>query len=300
VRKAGADAAVTADDLWHLGSNTKAMTATLAGMAVEAGRLRWDSTPGEVFPNAAGLAKSPLAGVTLMQLLTHRSGLPPNLKWRLMKDRGEVLREAAALKLKAAPGTKFEYSNLGYVLAGHMLEAAFGDTWEDLMRGRLFRPLGMARAGFGGTGAKGEIDQPWPHLENGRPAPENGPAMDNPPVMGPAGVVHAPLVDWALFVAEHLRGAQGRGVLLKAETYRQLHTPPPGGAYAGGWGVVDRKWGGGTVLTHAGSNTMNKSVAWLAPKRDFAVLVCTNQGGDDTTKACDEAASALIRAREKA
>jgi hypothetical protein len=49
------------------------------------------------------------------------------------------------------------------------------------------------------------------------------------------------------------------------------------------------------VLTHAGSNTMNYAVVWMAPKRDFAALVCTNQGGDAAAKACDEAAGALIK-----
>ena len=73
---------------------------------------------------------------------------------------------------------------------------------------------------------------------------------------------------------------------------------PFGGNYALGWIVCERKWGGGKVLTHNGSNTMNYSVAWVAPKRGFAVLVCVNQGGDEAARACDEAASALIRVVE--
>lgn len=66
-----------------------------------------------------------------------------------------------------------------------------------------------------------------------------------------------------------------------------------------GWLVVERPWGGGTVLNHAGSNTMNYAVAWVAPKRDFAVLVCTNQGGDSATRGTDEAAAALIKLHQK-
>jgi hypothetical protein len=48
------------------------------------------------------------------------------------------------------------------------------------------------------------------------------------------------------------------------------------------------------VITHAGCNTMNYAVAWVAPKRGFAVLVCINQGDDQAAKACDEAAGKLI------
>jgi hypothetical protein len=86
----------------------------------------------------------------------------------------------------------------------------------------------------------------------------------------------------------------GEKALLKPDIYRILQTPPFGGDYALGWVVVEREWGGGKVLTHAGSNTMNLAVAWVAPLRDFAVLVVTNQGGPAAVKACDEAASALI------
>ena len=59
--------------------------------------------------------------------------------------------------------------------------------------------------------------------------------------------------------------------------------------------MTQRGWAGGTALTHAGSNTMNFCVVWMAPLKDFAVLVCTNQGGPAAAKATDDAAAALIR-----
>ena len=62
---------------------------------------------------------------------------------------------------------------------------------------------------------------------------------------------------WARFVADQLRGARGEAGLLKPETYKILHTPPFGGDYALGWATAEREWGGGRVLTHNGSNTMN-------------------------------------------
>lgn len=299
VRKWGAEVAVTADDLWHLGSNTKAMTATLAGMVIESGKLKWDNTVASVFPNAASLKDSPLASVTLMQLLTHRSGLPANLPWMRMKNRDEVLQTAARTKLQSKPGEAFEYSNLGYCIAGYMIEQVLGDTWENLMRAKIFQPLGMTKAGFGGTGTPGQIDQPWPHPAKGKPMRSNGPLIDNAAVVGPAGTVHATLADWGKFISEHLAGARGEGHLLKPDTFKRLHEPPEGFIYACGWVTAERKWGDGRVLNHNGTNTMNYAVAWLAPKKDFAVLVCTNQGGDDAAKGCDAAAGAMIQAWTK-
>ena len=60
--------------------------------------------------------------------------------------------------------------------------------------------------------------------------------------------------------------------------------------------MVERSWAGGTALNHAGSNTSWYAVIWLAPARNFAILVATNQGDKQAERACDQAASVLIRA----
>ena len=309
LRKKGDKPPVTPEDLWHLGSNTKAMTATLAAIAVEEGKLRWDSTLGEIFPRQRDLKKSPLAQATLTHLLSHWSGLPANAPWgTLMLGGGKVqAQREAALELAARtpdlppPGQKHEYSNYGYALAGHMLEEVWNASWEDLMRRRLFAPLGIQNAGFGGTGKPNRIDQPWPHNGKGEPMPQNGPLVDNPAVLGPAGTVHMSLADWGIFVAEHLAGRAGQGRLLKtAAAYQHLHTATqPGENYAYGWIAVERPWGG-RVLNHSGSNTMNRSVAWLAPEKGFAVIACTNTGTEAANQALDDVAGLLIQAHLKA
>ncbi len=303
VRKAGTQFEVRAEDKWHLGSNTKAMTASLIGRLVEKGKLRWDTTIEQVFPETAAELPSELRAVTLLHLLSHRAGLPANVfcaavsrpDASLPQQRFECVVMLAKIKPLSVPGTTYFYSNLGYVVAGAMAEKTMSSNWEDLITEQVFKPLGMRTVGFGGLGTPGKIDQPWGHGADGKPAAGNGPTVDNPPVLGPAGTVHCTLADWAKFVSDHLRGARGEKALLKPGTYKTLDSPPFGGEYALGWATVEREWGGGTVLTHAGSNTMNYAVVWAAPKRDFAVLVTTNQGGAAAAKACDEAAGALIR-----
>jgi hypothetical protein len=59
--------------------------------------------------------------------------------------------------------------------------------------------------------------------------------------------------------------------------------------------ILERKWGGGKVIFHNGSNTVNYAVAWLAPLRDAAFLAMTNQGGAEAPRACDQVVSQLIR-----
>ncbi|MFQ5494401.1 MAG: serine hydrolase, partial [Phycisphaerae bacterium] len=124
---------------------------------------------------------------------------------------------------------------------------------------------------------------------------EPGPLADNPPAMGPAGTVHCSLADWAKFVIAHLEAGRKGRRLLKASTFRKLHSPSFGGDYASGWIARKRPWGGGRVFTHAGSNNANFCVVWMAPQKRFAVLVATNCAGGDTAKACDEAVWMLIQ-----
>jgi CubicO group peptidase (beta-lactamase class C family) len=299
-RRAGAGTPAAVGDLWHLGSNTKAMTAVAIARLVEEGKVRWDSRMEEVFAAVAPSMHPDMRRVTVRDLLAHRAGLLANLdlsRYGGQDVRAERMR-AVSEYLSCAPGSppggKFLYSNLGYIIAGAVVEKAAGMSWEDAMRRLLFEPLDMRSAGFGGTGTPGEIDQPWGHRADGRPVERNGPDVDNPPVMGPAGRVHCTIGDWAKFVADQLRGARGHKALLAPGSYADLYAPAAGGTYGLGWGLAERAWGGGRVLTHSGDNTMNHAVVWMAPLRGFAVLVCVNQGGDTAAKACDEAASALI------
>lgn len=299
LRKAGGSTAATNSDLWHYGSMTKAMTATLLARFVAAGRLRWDAALEELLPDLLKGAVPEAKAITLRQLLTHRSGLPANAKnWGLVTagNRAELVRVTVAQKPLHDPGTAYLYSNLGYMVAGVVAERLGKQVWEFSIQRRLFTPLGM-KMGFGGTGTEGKEDQPWPHGENGQPMPNNGPMMDNPPALGPAGTCHGTLANYAKFVADHLRGAAKGKALLPHTLYTDLHTPQPGTDYALGWHIAQRDWAGGTVLTHNGTNTMNFSVVWMAPLKGFAVVACCNQGGPKATAACDEACSALIARR---
>jgi CubicO group peptidase (beta-lactamase class C family) len=298
VRKMGTDIAATIDDDWHLGSDTKAMTATLVGIFIDEGKLTFESTVEDVFPDLAAELPASFRKVTVAQLLAHRTGLPHDADWRsmerhgsLVEQRREAVRSIRDAKLVGSPGQQYSYSNWDYVILGAMAERVGGKPWEELIRIRVFEPLKMEHVGFGGLGTEGKVDQPWPH-KNGRPVARNGVEADNAAVMAPAGNVHCPIGEWAKFIANELRGSRGERNLLSAATFKRLHTAEFGGTYAGGWIVGQRSWAKGVTYSHAGSNTMNYAVAWLAPQRDVAFLVCTNDS--DAGKPCDQAVAALL------
>lgn len=307
-RRLGGTADVTIADKWHLGSCTKAMTATLIGRLVDQDKLSWNTTLAEAFPELAEGMHPAWKPVTLELLLGNRAGAPETLDadglWgRLWQHKGtptEARRTLAEGVLKnppvSTPGSKYAYSNAGFAIAGHVAETVMKKPWERLMREELFEPLQMITAGFG---APSKQDAPHGHRVMGsRVVPvDPGPGADNPPAIGPAGTVHASVADWGRFMALHLRGERKGSTTLPVtrKTLRAMHEPLAGQEYGFGWIVTSRPWGNGKVLTHAGSNTMWYCVVWVAPKRDFAVLVTCNLGGNAAAKACDEAAGALIR-----
>lgn len=302
VRKLGDPTPAARGDRWHLGSCTKAITATMIGVLVERGELAWDMKVGDVFSDLSEVMQTEYRDVTIEMLLAHRGGIRHELDvfglWPVLwqrkgtpvEERRLMTRAMLAQRPEVQPGEYF-YSNCGYGIAGHMAETVTGVPWEELVRKYVFDPLGMASAGFGVPWEGLPPSDPWPHERDGTPIPP-GPMADNPPSIGPGGTVHASIEDWAKFVADHLKGARGEdGVLLKASTYRLLQRSrqerDADTAYALGWIVTTREWakpnrgsGTGRCLHHAGSNNSWYSLVWIAPERDFAVLCTTNVGGE--------------------
>ena len=307
VRNLRRNAEVTDDDLWILSSCTKSMTASIAAMLVEEGRIRWDSTAGDVFPDLSEHFDADWRDVTLEQLLTHRGGAPHEPPDDLLNaanarsgtpqaQRLAFLTGLLSRKPDAEPGSKWIYSDSGYAVAGAMLERASGVSFEELMRTRLFSPLGLKSAGFGPPASPGLVDQPWGH--RGYEAPFKpvapGPDADYPPVFAPAATVHMSISDFARYANWHVQGDRGHAPLLKEESFQKLHTPPEGQDYAMGWAVTHRKWAGGRALMHSGENTNSYAVMWLSPGENTCFVAVCNADCDDAANACDEAIRMLI------
>ncbi|MBU1324422.1 MAG: beta-lactamase family protein [Alphaproteobacteria bacterium] len=291
VRRLGVADPVTAADRWHLGSNTKAMTAALWARAVQAGKARWDMPLSEAFADLT--LHERLAGATVDDLMRHRAGLldAPLMEqgWlrtsrsdprTLVEQRAAIASQLLAAAPPGRPGA-FAYANVNYIIAGAALERLHGTAWEELMAADLFAPLGITTGGFGAPGDPA----PWGHrASNGVSAPvAPGPMADNPAALGPAGTAHMTLADYARFLAVFLDG--GKGWLTPASLAR-LATPfeGPGPAYAYGWGTMRAPWAGrdrgpGTLLTHDGSNTFWYLSAAVAPERGLAVVTASNDAG---------------------
>jgi CubicO group peptidase (beta-lactamase class C family) len=301
-RKYGGKANVTAQDQFHLGSNTKAITGALIGKLVDEDLLNWKTTLPEIFPEYANSMNSAYTNVTILELLSHSSGMQRDPALFLdaptpRELRAEMVRRALQQPPAATRGT-YLYSNLGYNLLGAIAEKLTNRTYEDLLIEKILQPLGITSAGFGPMGTPGALDQPLQHT-NGRAPIEPLASNDLPSDYNPSGRLHMSIGDWAKFIRWVLAAEAGHQTLLKAETAAVLTSSivPDGnqGFYACGWGIYESDWAGGKTIAHNGSNGYNYSVAALAPLKHFAVIAATNMGPGDLVNPIDPVAWRLIQ-----
>jgi CubicO group peptidase (beta-lactamase class C family) len=325
VRAHGSDVKVTINDRFHLGSDTKAMTATLAAMLVDEGKLRWNSTIGEVLGADVPGINPKLAAVTLEQLLSHSGGIPSDtpetLRLYFNTDAFEYNLRALRLRILNAwknhapvspPGSAFHYANLGDIIVGAMIEKASGKPWEELITQRIFEPLGLRTAGLGPQATTGKLDAPVGHQVGGKGKITPmlwGAAADAPPVLGPAGTAHMSVLDFANWAGWNAGEGKRGPALVKPETLARLHHPviktgklpdprpgtPQEGEYALGWGVVKFDWAPRPLLTHNGSNGMNLATILIDTEADLGIVAVTNFPEQKANDAVYEVIEALYR-----
>ena len=286
-RYKGSDIPVTTDDAWHIGSNTKALTALLYARLVMSGEAEWGATLPELFPSLAEDMAPDWTQTQIEDLLSHRSGIGDiGLVWlfkhkgskaSLPKQRLETARQRLSEPPQGHPG-EFEYSNLNYILAGAAIEELTGQSWESAMRSNLLQLDGANWAhgwGFGPPpkGLQGHQKGLFGPSPAGR-----GSGADNPEALGPAGTVHVPIASHLQLLVEFVTPQSE--FLPEAQRQHLLAPWPDNSAdYALGWAVQDDDRLG-RVYRHNGSNTMWLSRVELVPSRNAVIIVNANQYND--------------------
>lgn len=296
-RKAGSGVAFTTSDVVHLGSCGKAMTATMIATLVAEGKLSWETKLIEAIPELRGKIHTDYYKITLWQLLTHRAGIPKNptdegafksleIKKRRLAILADNFKSPASYEMD-----KFHYSNFGYMIAACMAEQITGLSWEDLMKQRLFDPLGMSSAGFGNPNKNKSTDQPWGHNKYAWKWWPSESYYNK--AGGPAGEIHCSIADWAKFISLWLTN---ENPILERKYLDKLIEPVAGHFYAAGWGVSEHDWAKGITFNHAGSNEIWYATVIVTPNLDRAFVVATNSCDfGSTPNVCIEIANKVIR-----
>src|SRR5436190_9847132 len=148
VRKLGEPAPVDEKTLFGIASNTKAFTATALGILVDEGRIRWDAPVIDYVPLFQLSDPDVTREITVRDLLVHRSGLglgAGDLMWwpASTYDRKEIMRRLRYLPLSTSFRSAYAYDNVLYLVAGEIIEAVSGRSWEDFVQSRILAKVGM-------------------------------------------------------------------------------------------------------------------------------------------------------------
>jgi CubicO group peptidase (beta-lactamase class C family) len=297
VRKLGQTSPVDARTLFGIASNTKAFTATALGLLVEEKKIEWDAPVVRYLPAFAMWDPFVTRELTVRDLLVHRSGLglgAGDLLWwpPSTYDRPEIARRLRDIKPTTSFRSAYAYDNVLYLVAGELIEAVSGRTWEDFISTRILARVGMTGTNVRHSAAAGGGNVAATHaVIDGRVRPIAPFDSDN---TNPAGGINSSAEDMAKWMRVQLSGgvlADGSR-LYSAATSRQLTSivtpipvgdPPPElpplrnsfNGYALGLGIRDYR--GHKLVAHTGGLPGYVSRVAMIPDANVGITVLTNQ-----------------------
>jgi CubicO group peptidase (beta-lactamase class C family) len=273
------------DNLFRIASISKVFTATAAMMLVEEGKLDLDTPVKQYVPELHLADPAAEASITMRQLLSHASGIYGDFFDDFGDDDGALAREIAHLhtiEQLTRPGELWHYCNSGFDLAGHVIATITGQSYEDVIRERIFNALGMERAGFFGH----EMIT-WPHAVGHDPveplsrqhevANQHYPRNNNP-----SGAVITNAEELLRFAAMHMNDGSyaGRQLISPSSARAMREIQIESGDFADHWGIGwdIRNYGKATLFGHGGSTSGFQSQLTIYPEQNFAVCIWTNSG----------------------
>ncbi len=293
VKRLGTEGAVDSDTLFAIASNSKAFTAAGLAILVDEGKLNWDDPVTKYLPYFR--LKDPLASdMRVRDLLCHRSGLGTFsgdlLWWGTPYTPKEVLERAVHLEPAAPFRAEYGYSNLMFLAAGEVIEAASGHKWSEFIHERILKPAGMTRTITSVRDLVAQENYATPHktlLDSSKPI-----AWMNWDTMAAAGGIISSADDMSLWLRAQLRGGglpAGKRMfsekagheMFQAQMAMKLPARPSARfpsthfrAYGLGWALSDYK--GVKVVGHGGGYDGMYSQVVMVPEQKLGIVVLTN------------------------
>lgn len=294
VRRMGEAAPVDANTYFQIASNTKAFTTALLAQLVDSGKLAWDDPVTTYLPWFQLADPWVTREFTIRDLVTHRSGLglgAGDLLWFHSNYRAEeVVRRLRAARPVTSFRSAYAYDNVLYIAAGLVIEAVTGQRWSDVVRQRIFAPLGMTAAGTA-MSLMSSADAATAHsVTDGRLQIVPLDTVDN--TLSAGGII-ANVTDLAKWMIARLDSGAipGGGRLFSTrqaaemwspQTILPIGTPPPPlaalrpnfAAYGLGWSLRDYR--GHKVVSHDGGLAGMTSRTLLVPDLRLGIVMLTN------------------------
>jgi CubicO group peptidase (beta-lactamase class C family) len=279
---------VTSETVYPIASTTKAMNATLLGTLIDEGRLAWDEPVQSYLPSFHLQDHAISAQVTVRDLVVMRTGLPRH-DWLWIGrsiSRAELVARLRYLDLSAGFRERFQYNNLTVTTAGHVAEVIAGQSWEDLVKGRILEPLGMRCTQFALPATDNVAAS---YHENSAREIKLTQRLATEITAPSGGAIHSTVEDMARWMLFNLNAGQTpRQALVKPHTLEEIHSRQivvrpsdvpdlsPDVAYGMGW-FVDT-YNGASRLSHSGYVHDVNSEVTLLPQYGVGVVSFTNFG----------------------
>jgi CubicO group peptidase (beta-lactamase class C family) len=296
VRKLGDPTPVDERTIFAIGSSSKAFTAAALAILVDEGKIKWDDPVTKYLPGFELYDPYASKEMTVRDLLCHRSGLDRgDLLWYGFDySREEIIRRARFLKPSWSFRSRFGYQNIMYLTAGQIIPAVTGKSWDDFIKDRFFKPLGMAASSTSVNDLKASNNVSAPHAkidEKVIPIPWRN--IDN---IAPAGSINSNVAEMSAWVRLQLDGGEYAGQrLLSAGAVKETqksHTIIPNDPpwtllfpethflnYGLGWFLSDYR--GRKVVEHGGNiDGMSALVAFI-PEEKLGFVILTNLSGSE-------------------
>ena len=294
VRELGGTAAVDDHTLFAIGSSSKAFTAAALAMLVDEGKIKWDDPVTKYLPGFQLFDPYSTRELTVRDLVTHRSGLERgDLLWYASPyDRNEVLRRVRFLKPSWSLRARYGYQNIMFLAAGQIQPSVLGKEWDDVVRERIFVPLGMNKSNTSIRKFAGIDNVASPHSKIDDKLQKV--AWRNIDNIGPAGSINSNVTDMAQWLRMHLGGGMyEKKKVLSAASVKEMQTPqtiiriegqnerlyPEAHFlnYGLGWFLSDFR--GRKLVEHGGAIDGMRSAVGMLPEEKLGVVILTNRGG---------------------
>lgn len=274
---------VDENSIYDLASLTKVIATTTAAMILdEEGKLDLDRTVASYLP---GFNAPDKALITVRMILTHRGGLEAFAAlYREFKGREQYLEQINTRPLKSVPGTETVYSDWDMILMQLVIEQITGQTLDQFVAERVFKPLGMTSTGFNPDTsllsriAPTEIDTARGGLVWGKVHDENAWAMGG--VAGHAGLFST-VKDLSIFATMLLNGGEYNGVrIVKAATLVRWSAPQNReSSRTLGWDSPSKNSSAGHFFSPRsfGHTGFTGTSIWIDPERGLYVILLTNR-----------------------
>ena len=294
VRDLESGEAVDEHTLFAIGSTSKAFTSAALGILVDEERLEWDDRAVDHLP-AFRLKDDYVTGaITVRDLLSHTSGLPRGDRmWYASEyDREQVLYRVRYLEPGWGFRERYGYQNIMFLAAGEVVRSLTGQSWDDFITHRIFRPLGMSRTGTSTLPLAGMSNVATPHVRVEDRV--QGVAWRNLDNAGPAGSINSSAAEMLPWLRLHLNGGEHDGVrILSQEALDEIFTPnnvirrsdeqrervPETHlqSYGLAWRLQDYR--GRLWIGHGGAIDGMRAEVALIPELELGVVVLSNLGG---------------------